>query len=143
MNLPDYPLINGQAYDWASVTINMFGMPIKGITEINYKVKQDKKNNYAAGVEPSSRGRAKKEYEADITLEEVEVRRILAALPANQSLVDIAPFPIVVSYMVGTKTVIDKIMNCEFMEEGVATKEGDTTLVRKLPLIIAGITWGR
>lgn len=143
MNLTDTPLINGQAFDWASVTLNMLGVQIKGVTEINYKVKQDKKNNYAAGVEPSSRGRSKKEYEADITLEEVEVRRILAALPANQSLLDVAPFEIIVSYMVGTKTYVDKIKNVEFMEEGVATKEGDTTIVRKLPLIVAGITWGR
>lgn len=143
MNLNNTPLINGQAFDWASVTIQMLGVTIKGVTEINYKVKQAKKNNPGSGVEPSSRGRGGREYEADVTIEEVEVRRILAALPADQSLVDVPPFQIVVSYMVGTKVYTDKIKNVEFTEEGVAIKEGDTGLVRKLPLIIAGIGWGR
>lgn len=143
MNVNDIPLINGQAFDWASVSLRAFGVDIKGVTEINYKNKQDKKNNYGAGVEPTSRGRAKKEYEADITLEETEVRRILAAMPQTQSLLDVPPFEIIVTYMVGTKTYVDKISNAEFLEEGVAVKEGDTNIVRKLPLIIAGIKWGR
>lgn len=143
MNLNNTPLINGDAFDWASITFFFLGVNFKGVTEINYTKKREKKNNYAAGHEPSQRGRGRTEYEADITLEETEVRRILNALPKGQSLVDVPPFQIVVSYMVGTTTYTDIIKNVEFVSEGVAVKEGDTTIARKLPLIVAGIDFGR
>ena len=50
------PLINGVNYSWSNIKFNLFGVPVVGITEINYTRKQNKENQYGAGVEPVSRG---------------------------------------------------------------------------------------
>ena len=50
------PLINGINYSWANVKVILFGVPVVGITKIEYKTKQKKENQYGAGYEPISRG---------------------------------------------------------------------------------------
>jgi len=137
------PLINGEAYDWASIQVNILGNLVSGITSVNYEEKQEKVNNYGSGVEPVSRGRGKVEYTGKITLEEKEVRRILAALPAGKQLRHVPPFTITVSYLVGGKVVTDKVKNCEFTGQKIDAKSGDTTVEQELELVVAGIEWGR
>ena len=48
------PLVNGVAYSWSSVSFVLFGVPVAGIVNIEYKSKQTKTNNYGSGVEPVS-----------------------------------------------------------------------------------------
>jgi len=136
-------LINGVAYSWSGINMNILGTDIKGFTEINYSEKQDKVNNYGAGVEPVSRGYGRKEYSASITLEMKEVRRIQSAMPPGKSLLDIPAFPIAVSYLNGNKVITDIIHKAEFTNNVVETKQGDSNIPVKLDLIIAGITWGK
>jgi hypothetical protein len=90
-------LINGVNYSWSNIKFNLFGVPVVGITEINYTRKQAKENQYGAGVEPVSRGYGNVEYEADITLFLDEWRRIIAAAPSKDPLL-IKPFPIQVLF---------------------------------------------
>ena len=40
------PLINGVNYSWANVKLVLFGVPVVGITNIEYKRTQKKENNY-------------------------------------------------------------------------------------------------
>jgi hypothetical protein len=141
--MENVPIINGQAYDWASASCHLLGQVVNGITAVNYGEKQEKTNNYGSGVQPSSRGRGKVEYESKITLEEKEVRRILAAMPAGKNLRHIPPFTITVSYLVGEKVVTDKVLNAEFTGQKIDIKQGDTTIEQELELVIAGISWGR
>ena len=136
------PLINGTAYDWASIKIQILGVTVYGVSAINYGVTQEKTNNMGAGTEPVSRGRGGKEYSASLTLEMKEIRRIQAALPAGSSLLDIPPFPIVVQYLVGTNLVTDVVNNAEFTQQVVDTSQGDSTINMEMPLAIAGIVWG-
>lgn len=144
--LSGIPLVNGNSYDWVSITFSLLGnFSVQGVTEIMYKQKQAKENNYASGKFPSSRGRGKISYESSIGLEEIEIRRILNAVPIGTTLKDIPPFTIVVSYLPqgAISPVVDVLTFCEFMDEGVEYKSGDTNGTRKCELIIAGITWGR
>ena len=128
------PLINGKSYDWASITANIGGLPIAGITEISYKTSQEKVNNYGAGVNPVSRGKGRKESEASITLHMEEVERIRLAAP-NRELLDLAPFDIIVQFQVSNEQVATHVIkNCEFTEEAVDVAEGDTTIAMTLPL---------
>ena len=91
------PLINGVNYSWANVKLVLFGVPVVGITQIEYKRKQKKENNYGFGLEPVSRGYGNKEYEGKITLYRDEWNAIIAAAP-NRDPLDIPWFDIQVSF---------------------------------------------
>jgi hypothetical protein len=133
------PLINGINYSWANVTINLFGVPVVGITKIDYKRKQKKENNYGIGAQPVSRGYGNFEYEGSIELYTDEWKRIIAASPNRDPLL-IAPFNIQVVYG-GTGVTIDKdvLRAVEFMEDPLAASQGDTKLLVSIPLIIGAI----
>lgn len=134
------PLINGVNYSWSNVKFNLFGVPVVGITEIMYKRKQAKENNYGAGTEPVSRGYGNVEYECEITLYLDEWRRIIAAAPVKDPLL-IKPFQIQVLF--GDSSIAfrqDNLEACEFMEDPFETKQGDSKILIKIPLIIAGVT---
>ncbi|CAN5436347.1 hypothetical protein BH09BAC1_BH09BAC1_04970 [soil metagenome] len=143
MSITVAPLINGQSFDWQSAKFTFLGATFAGITAISYSRKQAKENNYGSGSEPVSRGRGRTEYEGGMTLEEVEVRRILQQLQRGQSLIDVPPFDVTVTWVVGTRTYTDILHMCEFVDEGIDVKEGDTTVARELELIIGGITFGK
>jgi hypothetical protein len=137
--MPVIPLINGQNYSWANVSLVLLGVPIVGITKINYKRKQDKKNNYGAGPYPVSRGYGNYEYEGDIEIYLDEWKRIIAASPDRDPL-QIAPFDIPVIYG-GSRVTADKdvLRSCEFLEDPLAANQEDSKLLVSIPLIIGAI----
>ena len=133
------PLINGVNYSWANVKLVLFGVPVVGITQIEYKRKQKKENNYGFGLEPVSRGYGNKEYEGKITLYRDEWNAIIAAAP-NRDPLDIPWFDIQVSFA-GTRVqpVLDVLKACEFMEDPFTVAQGDTKILVEIPLIIGSI----
>lgn len=135
-------LINGKAYDWSSITARILGFNITGITEVNYGLKQKKTDNYGSGDEPDSRGYGNKEYECAFTFNMNEIRKIRAKLTGGKLLTDISPFPVTVSYIVGTRVVVDKIFNVEFTSDIVKAKQGDTELLGQTDTMCAGIIYG-
>ena len=135
------PLINGINYSWASIKIVLFGVPIVGITKIDYKIKQKKENQYGIGYEPISRGRGNKEYEGSIEIYTDELKRIINSAP-NRDLMAIPPFPIKVLFedpSTGTYLTQDSLLMCEFMEQGLSAAQGETKLLVSLPLVIGQI----
>jgi hypothetical protein len=133
------PLINGRAYSWANITLILFGVPVVGITAINYKRKQKKENNYGFGTEPVSRGYGNKEYEGSIELYADEWRRIIAAA-ADRDPLNIPPFDVTVMFSgSGVKTEKDVLRYAEFLEDPFDGKQGDTSLKVTIPLIIGSI----
>lgn len=131
------PLINGINYSWGNITLNLFGVPVVGITKIEYKAKQKKDNNYGAGSQPVSRGYGNYEYEGHIEIYTDEWKRIIAASP-NRDPLSIAPFDIQVVYA-GRGLTADKdvLRSCEFLENPLTANQGDTKLMVTIPLIIA------
>lgn len=137
--MPNTPLINGIAYSWGNASIILFGTPIIGILAIDYKIKQKKENNYGAGFEPVSRGYGMKEYEGSIEIYMEVWKGIIASSP-NRDPLQIPPFDIPVTFGgTGLITTKDVLRACEFMENHLETKSGDTKLTVKIPLIIGGI----
>jgi hypothetical protein len=133
------PLINGINYSWANVNLVLFGVPVVGITKIDYKRKQKKENNYGVGSQPVSRGYGNYEYEGSIELYLDEWKRIIAAAP-NRDPLSIAPFDIQVTFSGrGLTAETDVLKSCEFMEDNFTASQGDTKLMVTVPLIIGAI----
>jgi hypothetical protein len=130
------PLINGVGYSWANVKLVLFGVPVIGITHIEYKRKQKKENHYGMGTEPIQRAYGNKEYEGKITLYRDEWNAIIAAAPSRDPL-DIPFFDIQVSFA-GTRVlpVLDVLRACEFTEDPFTVAQGDTKIMVEIPLII-------
>jgi len=138
----DQPMINGRAYDWASIKLQLLGQTITGVTAISYSDKQDKANNKGAGIYASSRGYGAYEAMASITLEAKEVERIQAALPPGQRLQDIKPFNIIVAYVNESNVMVKHtIKDCEFTNNMRDLKAGDTNIEVALELITSAIEW--
>jgi hypothetical protein len=130
------PLINGVNYSWSNVKLVLFGVPVVGITQIEYKRKQKKDNNYGMGTEPISRGYGNKEYEGKITLYREEWNSIIAAAPSRDPL-DIPFFDVQVSFSGSrVQTTLDVLRACEFLEDPFTIGQGDTKSMVEIPLII-------
>ena len=137
-------LVNGVNYSWANVKLILFGIPVVGITKISYTRKQVKDNNYGYGSEPVSRGYGRIEYEASIELYRDEWVRIIAA--AGGDVLNIGMFDIQVLFgtIPGQQAGVviphqDTLHNCEFLDDPLETNEGDTKILCKIPMKIAGV----
>ena len=133
------PLINGVAYSFITINFNLFGVPVKGITSIDFKTKQAKTNNYGAGPDPVSRGYGKKEYDGSIEIYLDEWKKVIAAAPSRDPLA-IGWFDIPITYGNSIADITtDTLRAVEFLEDPFTAKEGDTKLMVKIPLIIGKI----
>ena len=137
--MPTTPLINGINYSGANVSVNPFGTPLVGIISISYSEEQQKDENYGLGVEPISRGYGIKKYSASMEVYIDELQAFISAAP-NKSLTQIPPFDIPITFG-GTGVLTSKVVlrSCEFKNAPVDIKSGDTKIMVKLDLAIAGI----
>lgn len=137
------PLINGTLYSWADIVVLIAGVPVTGITGIEYGDEQEVKNLYGAGRHPVGRSKGRITPSAKIKLYQEEVEAIQAQAP-NGRLQDIAPFDITVSYLPDSGIVhIDKIRNVQFSKNSRGWSEGDTGQVVELDLLPSHIDWGK
>jgi hypothetical protein len=136
------PLLNGRAYDWASLRTQLLGLTVTGITALSYEDEQEKTNNKGAGIFASSRGYGAYNAKASITLEMKEVERIQQQLPPGKRLQDIGPFNIAVAYVNESNRMVNNTLhNCEFTNNKRDLKTGDTSIEVQLELILSHITW--
>ena len=135
------PLINGINGAWNDVTVTANGRILVGITAITYNVKQKKENNYGAGAEPVSRGYGAKEYdggEMELYLE--EWKKFIADSPDGDPLLE-SPFDIAVTFGDSESAIKKDVLTmCEFTENNMTTKQGDTKIMVKVPFVFAGIS---
>lgn len=132
----------GTLQGWNSLTVNILGRDVEGVTEMAYDDKQKKENVYGAGQYPIGRGRGNYEPKASITLMKEEVDALKLSLPPGKSIRDIAPFDIVSQYETETGVILkDRIRNAEFMGDGVEVKQNDMTITTKYELLISHIEW--
>ena len=134
-------MINGRAYDWASVKIIIMGVAIAGITAVKYEDEQEMENNYGIGKYPVSRGQGLYKASASITLHSDEVIALTKSVTSGR-LQDIPPFDINVSYIGENNSIItDIIKNVQFLKNQRDVKMGDKVIPVELPLIVSHILW--
>lgn len=135
------PLINGKSYEYADIIMNVLGVPITGVTNIEYEDVQEMENIYGAGSNPVSRGYGKNVPTAKITLlmEEVEA---LQTASATGRLQDIPEFDITVTFVDDALVTRNHVVrNVRFMANSRKTNTGDTSIPVELPLICSDIKW--
>lgn len=137
------PMINGVAHSWGDIVLTIAGVPITGISAIDYGDEQEIKNNYGAGRHPVSRGYGRITPSAKITLKMDEVVAIQRQA-LNGRLQNIAPFDIGVSYLPESGNIVhDTIRNCSFSKNQRNWKEGDTDQDVELDLLPSHIEWDK
>ena len=134
------PLINGRAYDFAQVVVNILGVPMLGISSITYSEEQVKENNFAAGKFAVSRGHGERNASASFDIQMNDIEALRDAVP-NGSLLDIPAFDITVTFLNGQKPVTHTIKNCEFTTDGVSGSQGDTQLTQTFDLVASNVEW--
>lgn len=141
MAIPITPLINGKSYDWADITVNILGLPVVGITGVEYAENQTIENVYGAGKYPVSRGFGKVEPTAKITMLMEEVEALQAAVTTGR-LQDIPEFDILITYVdVQLVTRVHKLRNARFMKNDRIVAQGDTSIPVELDLVISHVEW--
>lgn len=139
----ELPLINGVSYGWADIVCTIAGVPVVGISAIEYGDKKEIKNKYGAGRHPVSRAYGRITPSAKITLSMEEVVALQRQSPSGR-IYDLAPFTVSVSYVPESGIIVhDKICNCQFVENKRSWKEGDTDQDVDLELLPSHIEWNK
>lgn len=132
----------GTMKGWNSITANLMGRDVEGITALSYNDSQTKENVYGAGPYPIGRSRGNYEAEATMTLYKEEVDALKLAMPPGRRLLDVAPFDIVVEYEADDGMIYkDVIRNCEFTNDGIEVSQADGTIGTEYELIVSHIDW--
>lgn len=135
------PLINGVLHSWGEIVVAIAGVPVTGITSIEYGDKQEVVNHYGAGRHPVGRSKGRITPSAKMTLYQEEVEALMLKAP-NGRLQDLYMFDIIVSYIPENGIVTtDIIRNCSFSDNNRKWKEGDTKQEVELELIPSHIEW--
>ena len=137
------PMINGVQHSWATIQALIEGVITTGYVAVSYEDKQDIQNIYGAGQNPVGRGYGRIESTASITLLRDEIESIRKSSPTGR-LQDIAPFDIVIAFLpIGGATIANHVIkNCQFTDDGMEAKEGDTKNEKQLNLLPSHIVWG-
>ena len=134
-------MVNGMRYSWADIVFAINGVPVTGITAIEYGDSQDVVNKYGAGRHPVGRAKGRITPSAKITMYQEEVEAIQSQAP-NGRIQDIAPFDITVTYLPDSGIIkTDKIRNVQFTANSRKWKEGGTGQEVELELIPSHIEW--
>jgi len=138
------PLINGKAWEYADIIVNILGVPINEITSIEYSQNQQMKNNYGAGRWPVSYGYGPMEISCKLTMSMNEVENlyqaIVGGLGPGACLQDIPPFDIIIFFgdsAIGAVT--HTIKNCRIMNDERRANHGDTTILVDLNILPSNI----
>lgn len=129
------PLINGKAYEYADITVNILGVPFLEVTAIEYGEKANAENIYGAGRYPIARGKGTVETTGKITILMGDVQNLVSIAP-NGRLHDIPEFDIIVTFTdINLIPVKHVIKNVCFLDNMISSATGDTSIPVELAIL--------
>lgn len=131
-------LINGQAFSFVDAKITAWGVEMHSATQITANEKQEKVNNYGNQTDPVTRGRGKKEYEANFDFALKDTLK-LRKLSLTKKLTDLPPTTLLIFLDNGIDTKEFALPFFEFLEDGLDFGDGDTEARKSHPGIMSGI----
>ena len=142
--MADTRIINkfGEMQGWNSITTNMLGRDLEGVTKLQYNDSEEKENVYGAGKYPIGRSRGNYSPECTVGLLKEERDALQASLSEGKRLQDIAPFDIIVEYERQDGSIQkDIIKNAEFTNNAVDVSQNDGTIASDHEMIVSHIIW--
>lgn len=137
------PLVNGMLCAWADIVVLIGGVPVTGITGVEYDDQQEIVNKYGAGRHPVGRSKGRITPSGKLILYQEEVQA-LSAQSTTGRLQDLPPFDVIVQYLPDSGLLVtDKIRNCHISGNARKWKEGDTGQEVELTLVPSHIEWGK
>ncbi len=117
--------INGVKYAWEGITVNAPHGEMVDITDINYDETAEKEALYGKGKKPVGYGKKNYSAKGKMTMRREEM--LAWEKNAGKSLVDLPPFPIVVSYGAENQpTTTDVLRQCVITTKtGMGAAQGD------------------
>jgi len=135
------PLINGVAYAHADILVEILGVPIIGVTAIDYSDPQEITANHATGHLPVSVGFGAVTPQATITLTMEEVQNITEAAPSGR-IQNIIFFDIGINYIPeGGIFVRHRLKRCRFKGRNPNSQQGGSQIEEALELFVADIDY--
>jgi hypothetical protein len=137
------PLINGVEYTHADIVLELLGVPIIGVTSIEYSDVQNIEGNYATGHLPTSVGFGQVDLTATITITSVEFRRIVLFAPGRR-LQNLPFFDVGVNFIPESGIFVrDRLVRCKFKGANISTATNNTQIEVPLELFVADIRYNR
>lgn len=137
------PMVNGMLCSWADIVVLIGGVPVTGVTGVEYDDQQEVVNKYGAGRYPVGRSKGRITCTGKLILYQEEVQA-LSAQSVTGRLQDLPPFDVIVQYMPDSGLIVtDKIRNCHVSDNARKWKEGDTGQEVELSLVPSHIEWGK
>jgi hypothetical protein len=135
------PLINGVAYAHADIVVNIFGVPLIGITAIEYGDPQDITGNYSTGQHMTSVGFGQVKPFANITMT-MELIQTIQNLAPNGKLQNIPFFDIGVNFLPeGGVLIRHSLKKVRFKGRNPNSQVGGSQIEEKLELFVADISY--
>lgn len=134
--------INGNKYDWESITIQLPHGAAVDITEINYSDEKGIEEHYGKGGIPRGYGRKNYKASGNISLDMEEFEALRTGL--GGSLYSAKPCQITVSYANDDMdTVTDTLPDVKFTKTDTGAKQGESKVgAKKLDFVILSpIKW--
>lgn len=120
--------VNGQKYDWESLSVTLPHGEAAGITELKYEDGQSVTARYGKGSIPRGYGRGNYEASGSMVLDRDEWEKLKKELVANGGgIYDHEPFTIVASYANDNmETITDTLKQCKITKfSGGGGAQGD------------------
>lgn len=135
------PLINGVEYTHADVVLNVLGVPVVGVTDINYSDKQTITLNHGTGQLPVSRGFGQVTFESSITVTMKEAQRLSSVAPGGR-IQNIPDFDIGVNFVTEAGDFTrHKLVRCRFTGRNVKSQVNNSQIEEELELSVADIKY--
>lgn len=135
------PLINGVEYTHADIILQILGVPVVGVTSIDYRDMQEITANHGTGHLPVSVGIGAVSFEGTITLTMKEVQRLTTSAP-NGRIQNIPLFDIRVNYLTEAGDIIShRLKSCKFKGRNPNSAVNNTQIEEALELFIADIDY--
>lgn len=132
-------LINGRAYSWSNITLNIFGVKPIGISKINYKEEQEIEDIHGAGQRAVARGLGNITNDGSITFHMNELQALRDSRDDGK-IINIPEFDAVVAFLPpGGKIVTHTLKNCRFKNDGVDVSQNDKNIETEVMLAIGEI----
>jgi hypothetical protein len=140
------PLINGVEYTHADITLNVLGIPVIGVVNIDYSDPQEITGNHSTGTKVTSVGFGPVNCQGSITLTMKEVQRLSVAATAagipGGRLQNIPFFDIGVNYLTEAGDFVrHRLIKCRFKGRNPNSVVNNSQIEEQIELFISDISY--